>query len=128
MARKPVHLRNFPAALRCPYGPYMAVVEHIVDGDTFDVLADAGFNMYPYRTCRLVGVDTPETNRAASRVAGLAAKAYLEQIMPVGAPVRLHSRPDPDSFGRYLVQVELLDGTDVGESLVVAGHAVRWEP
>ena len=127
MARKPTEFRGFPAALLLPYGPYMASVQHIVDGDTFDAFIDIGLNEYPYRICRILGIDAPETNRAASREAGVAAKAYLESLMPVGSPVQLVTRPDPDSFGRYLVRVMVKDGTDVGAAMLAAGHAVVYE-
>ena len=134
MSRKPPAFRNFPEALRCPYGPYMAVVEHIVDPDTFRASWDVGANDYPYRTCRLmavtdsgtVGVDAPETNRPESREAGLAAKAWLIERMPVGTPIRIVTRPDPDSFGRFLVTAELESGVDIGAAMLASGHAVVW--
>ncbi len=125
--RKPAEFSDFPESLRTPYGPFMAVVRLHVDGDTFDVIMDPGVNEYPYRTCRILGMDAPETNRLATREAGLAAKDHLITLMPVGTPVRLVTRPDPDSFGRYLVKVELQDGTDVGSAMVAAGHAVEWK-
>lgn len=134
MSRKPPHFRSFPEALRCPYGPYMAVVEHHVDADTFDSSWDTGGNVYPYRVCRLmartdmgtVGIDAPEINRLATRDAGLAAKEWLIEHMPVGTPIRIVTRPDPDSFGRFLVTAELENGTDVGVALMAAGHAIPW--
>ncbi len=127
MGRKPPHFRDFPETLRCPYGPYMAVVEHHVDGDTFDATWDVGASEYPYRVCRFLGVNAPEKNRPATREAGQAAWRYLIDLMPVGTPLRLITRPDPDAFGRFLVKAEMQDGTDVGSAMVAAGHAVEWE-
>lgn len=133
--RKPAQFDGWPAILEVGYGPYRAVVCRQVDGDTYYVLADVGMNDYPFREIRLLGVDpvtrqprgmdTPETNRAKSKVAGLAAKAYAaEHLVPNGTAIILRTWPDPDSFGRYLGTMQLADGRDVGHELVEAGHAV----
>lgn len=124
MARLPVEFRGWPAALAVQFGPYRAVIRHHVDGDTFDALIDMGFNDYRYQPVRLLGVDTPETNRAATREAGLAALAYVRSVMPVGARVLVHTQPDPDSFGRYLARVQLEDGSDLSDLIIAAGHGV----
>lgn len=112
----------------------MAVVEHIVDADTVDCTWDVGGNDYPYRTCRLmaatdwgvIGIEAPEINRLSTREAGLAAKAWLTEHMPVGTPILIVTRPDTDSFGRYLVTAQLENGVDIGAALMAAGHAVEW--
>ncbi len=124
MSRKPIEFRDFPADLHPGFGPYSAIVKHIVDGDTFDLLIDAGLQEYPYVTARLLGYDAPETNRLATRAAGLAAKAFVEEVMPVGSPVQVRTAPDPDSFGRWLVRVALLSGYDLGKMMENAGHVV----
>lgn len=113
-------------ALETGYGPYRAVIRHHVDGDTYDVLIDFGFNQYGYHPVRLLGVDTPETNRPESRAAGLAALDFVRELMPVGSRVLLFTRPDLDSFGRYLAAVRLEDGRDVASELLAAGHAVPF--
>lgn len=124
--RRPVEFTDFPDALDAlgAFGPYRAVIKHWVDGDTCDVLCDAGLNDYPYVTIRLLGVDTPETNRAASRDAGLRAKAFVEALAPVGTPCVIITEPDAMTFGRYVATVVLADGTDIGQALLAAGHAV----
>lgn len=71
------------------------MVRHHVDGDTYDVLVDLGLNTHRYLTIRLLGVDTPETNRRASKAAGLAALAFVMDVMPVGQPLQravVHAR------------------------------------
>ncbi len=124
MSRKPVEFRDFPADLHPGFGPYPAIVKHIVDGDTYRLFIDGGLLHYPYVTVRLLGVDTPETNRLATRPEVMAAKAFVEDVMPVGTPVRITTEPDPDSFGRWLVQVTLPGGNDLGLLLLDAEHAV----
>ena len=125
MTRKPVEFLDWPPSLSASYGPYRAVVRHHVDGDTFDVLIDFGFNEYRYTALRLAAVDAPEVNRLATKEAGLAAKAFAVSVMPVGARVLLATRPDPDSFGRYVADMTLESGADLATLLVDAGHAVH---
>lgn len=125
VTRRPIEFADWPESLAPAFGPYRGIVRHHVDGDTFDVFVDCGFNEYRYMTVRLLGVDTPETNRAVSREDGLAAKQLVQRLMPVGARVLLHTRPDRDSFGRYLARVTLEDGTDLTDALLLAGYESR---
>lgn len=122
MSRVPLEFKHWPPELAVDFGPYRAVVRHHVDGDTFDALIDWGGNNYGYERVRLLGVDCPEMNRLATRDAGLAALAFVLDVMPVGARVRLHTEKDPDSFGRYLARVELAPGTDLASLIIAAGH------
>jgi endonuclease YncB( thermonuclease family) len=73
-------------------------------------------------------VDTPELNRAGSREAGTRALLYVREVMPIGKAVILFdTRPDPDSFGRWLTRVMLAPGVDLASLLLKAGHAVPME-
>jgi endonuclease YncB( thermonuclease family) len=126
VTRVPVEFTAWPGSLTVSYGPYRGVIRHHVDGDTYDCLIDFGFNLYHYVPVRILGVDTPETNRPESRVAGLAALDFVRTLMPVGSPVRLVTMPDLDSFGRYLAAITLVDGRDVATELLRAGHAVPF--
>ena len=126
MSRVPSEFTGWPLTLGVGYGPYRAVVRHHVDGDTYDCLIDFGFNMYGYHAIRLLGVDTPETNRPESRDAGLAALEYVRELMPEGSRVKLATLANPDSFGRYLASITLADGRDVATELRESGHAVPF--
>lgn len=128
MARRPHQFNDYPPSLMelAPFGPYRAVVALWVDGDTLDVFMDMGVNKYAYETIRLRDVNTPEINRADSREAGLAAKAYAESLAPVGTPVVIVTHKDASSFGRYVADVILGDGRDLGDELLAAGHATEW--
>lgn len=123
--RHPEEFNNWPG--RHPgYGPYAAVVRHVVDGDTIDCLVDLGINIYAYEVIRLAGLNAPESNRAATMAAGRAAKVYLEALLPPGTRVVLATKPAPDSFGRYIATVTRADdGVDVNALLVASGHAER---
>jgi endonuclease YncB( thermonuclease family) len=126
VSRVPLEFKHWPPELAVPFGPYRAVIRHHVDGDTYDALIDLGMNNYGYHPVRLLGVDTPEINRLATREAGMAALMFVREVMPVGSRVRLHTEKDPDSFGRYIARVELADGRDLGELILTANHGVPY--
>lgn len=126
MGRGPIEFADWPSTIAASFGPYRAVVRHHVDGDTYDVLIDLGWNEFRYASVRLLGCDTPETNRLATREAGRASLAFVREQMPVGARVLLHTEKDPDSFGRYLALITLEDGRDLTDLLIESGHAVPY--
>ena len=105
---------------------YSAEVVRWVDGDTVDCDVDLGFTVHLRTRFRLLGVDTPETNRRASREAGLAAKAFAEGLAPAGSAVVVRSRK-AGKYGRWLADVYPVDGDtvlpSVNEQLLAAGHA-----
>ena len=45
---------------------YKAVIVNVVDGDTFDMNIDLGFNIHIHERVRLLNIDTPE-NRGAEK-------------------------------------------------------------
>ncbi len=126
MARKPSQFEDFPESLNVQFGPYRAVITHITDADTVDVLVDCGFLQYRYMTIRVWGVNAPEifSGTAEERARGFAAKDYLESIAPVGTPCVIRTDKDRQAFGRYSGSILLQDGTDIASVLVKAGHAV----
>ncbi len=90
------------------------VVNRVVDGDTFDGDADLGWGVWrrsikgaPMRF-RILGLDTPERGQPGyAEALGLAAA-----LLPVGSSVWVESMA-LDSFGRALVNVTLVDGTNL---------------
>ena len=116
--RLPAEFAAFPPSLAGLYafGPYRAICRHVVDGDTYDFLVDLGFNEYRYATVRLLGVNAPEVT-GATKEAGLASKAYVMTVLPVGAPCVVRTVPDVTS-------VTLPDGRDLAGVLIAGGYAV----
>jgi endonuclease YncB( thermonuclease family) len=96
----------------------VARVVHIVDGDTFDVEFPDG----TVERIRPPQIDTPEIGEC-----GFAeATAALDELIS-GREVWLiptADGPDRDTYDRLLRAVEV-DGQDIGEQLIRAGHA-RW--
>ena len=109
---------------------YRAEVVRWVDGDTVDCVVDLGFTVLCRIRFRLYGVNTPETNRIASREAGKAAQAFAQGLAPVGSMVQVHSTRT-GKYGRWLAVVYPLDGDglalpSVNDALLKAGHAVPY--
>lgn len=93
---------------------------HVVDGDTVD---------WQGRRWRLTGYDTPEIYHAgcpAERHRGIVAAARLVALIEAGAVLE----PDPggrlDKYKRGLGRL-VLDGADVGETLIREGHARAYD-
>lgn len=116
---------------------YRATIENVVDGDTFDATLDLGFYTYRRERLRLLGstcgVDTPELNDhdPAVRAQANAARTRVLDLMPMGSAVivrtQRRAQGDPrDGFGRFLAEVLLPDGTNLGDLLLTEGLAVPY--
>jgi endonuclease YncB( thermonuclease family) len=107
-------------ALGAPPADVAGRVTKVVDGDTLHVRpeGDAGFPGRKARELkvRLYGADAPEKDQPHGREARRALEALTE-----GREVLLHPL-STDRFGRTVARVEV-DGRDVSEALVEAGHA-----
>lgn len=122
---KPVQFQEWPESLDVPYGPYRAVVERVVDGDTVHVIASLGMDEYAYRMIRIQGAFAPElfSGPPEQRERGKAARDFLVSLVSPGTKCRLTTQRDTTTFGRYVASIELEDGTDVATALIEAGHA-----
>lgn len=145
-------LAELEAALRAPvirkadYQYRVLAVENVVDGDTVDLTIDLieltidpgfrlnlnlrGFLTATYRF-RLLDVDAFEKNKPGGKQATEFVRLWL--ATPDGEMwVRSFkdASPDPDSFGRWLIQLEdRVDGSIVhslNADLISAGHAVPY--
>ena len=119
---------------------YQARAVRVVDGDTLDVTIDRGMHDYSVERLRLLGVNAPETNKAATRKAGLAAAEFVREWL--AAHARELDGPVPgvdperwplivrteksDTFGRYLADVECRAGHGLNAALVERGHAIPF--
>ncbi len=126
---KPVRFQEWPESLGVAYGPYRAVTERVVDGDTVHVMVSLGVDEYAYRMIRIRGVNAPEvfSGPPEERERGKAARDFLTQLLLQGTRCRLATQRDTTTFGRYVADIELEDGRDVATVLVEAGHATPVE-
>lgn len=117
---------------------YKAVLRRVIDGDTVCLDVDLSFDIWARDlTFRLFGINSPE-KRGLTKEAGLAASAYLSNLLLRYAPrneleVKTHQVKDKaarDKYGRWLVELQGFtpDGKPVNlnEQMVAAGHAVRF--
>ena len=113
---------------------YKCKVLRVVDGDTVDVDIDLGFGMWMHKErVRMMGIDTPEsrTRDKVEKTFGLASKARLKELLPIGSISILKTEIDrsgEDSrgkFGRVLGDF-LIEDKRATEILVEEGHAVAY--
>ncbi len=88
---KPSQFQGWPSSLDVPYGPYRAVIERVVDGDTVHVLLSLGVDEYAYRMIRIREAFAPElfSGPPEERERGKAARDFLTQLLPPGTKCRL---------------------------------------
>ena len=125
------------------FGPYLAQVVNIHDGDTIDVDIvlvkaarlehdqDLGFNVHrcaagvelERQSVRFYGCNAPEL----STPDGVAARDFLCTLIAVGDRVTLLSHGWDKYGGRIDGTITLADGRDLVETMIAAGHAVAWD-
>lgn len=105
-------------SVRCgdPTGMQRAVVTHIVDGDTLDVLVDGR-----EERVRLYGVDTTERGERCFRDA----TDRLEQLAGTEVLLSPDAR-DRDRYGRLLRYVYRPDGLSIDAQLIAEGLGTAW--
>lgn len=101
-------------------------VLRIVDGDTYDVLLDVGFEGYQKKRLRLMGIDTWET-KGPEKAQGLIAKDYAADLLLNAKKVYTQTIMDATGkYGRVLAWV-WVDGECVNKLLLDEGHGVEKE-
>lgn len=94
---------------------YKALITNVVDGDTFDMDIDLGFNIHIHERVRLLDIDTPE-KFGAEKDLGLIVKQYAVDHFLHKEVIIKSEKADvaanTDSFGRWLVRVNV-DGKDI---------------
>lgn len=96
-------------------GELDALVDRIVDGDTF------GIQLFVPLKIRLNGVQVAEKNtEKGKRVIQVLKDRLTKQIVTL----TLHGR---DKYGRMLANVRMSDNRDLSEWLVGQGLAVEWD-
>lgn len=102
---------------------YRALILRVVDGDTVHADVDLGFDAHQRMTLRLAGINAPEMGTPE----GVAAKQWLADAL-LGAhagPLTIRTVKDRrEKYGRYLATL-YVNGVDLNEAMVAAGHADR---
>jgi len=87
---------------------YRGKVVHIVDGDTFDIVVDLGFNIFHKVRVRLADIDTPEIF-GKEKEEGLKVKDFVEKAI-LNKEVYVHTEKDKKGkYGRYIAHILFTD-------------------
>lgn len=105
---------------------YRAIVDRVVDGDTYDVTVDLGFKIYHKIRVRLRNVDTPEVFGSRASEAGRIAAAYVTNMILGKEVVITTYKTNAKSFDRWVADVTVDDYVDLGTHLIAEGYAVAW--
>ncbi len=97
---------------------YRARVLRVVDGDTYDLMIDLGFETFIQKRIRLYGVNTPEI-KGDDKERGLQARDRVVQLIH-GKEVMVVSCDHKGKYGRPLAKILMLDRNrqDLGDLLV----------
>lgn len=101
-------------------GAVPAVVDYVLDGDTFAARVALADNIKITVRERLADVDTPELNgKCADEIAmAVQARDRLSQLLRVGDIVDLRDVRDDKYLGRIDARVFTADGRDVSKILI----------
>lgn len=109
---------------------YNAEVKKVVDGDTFDIVIDLGFDTLKKGRVRLYGVNTPEsrTSNVDEKQKGLAAKEFTDQwLTRANHKVKIETVIDKnEKYGRVLAKVWDASGNCLNTDIVTAGLAREY--
>ena len=97
-----------------------AVVDYVIDGDTFAAAVSLDDDISVTVRVRLLNIDAPEINGSCVYEIEMAhrAKDRLSKILGAGDMVDLRNIKDDKYLGRIDANVILSDGRDVGDVLV----------
>lgn len=109
---------------------YNAEVRKVVDGDTFDIIIDLGFDTLKKGRVRLYGVNTPEsrTSNLEEKKMGLAAKEFTDQwLSSAGNKVKIETIIDKnEKYGRVLARVWNEAGACLNNDIISSGLAREY--
>ncbi|MHA1564657.1 MAG: thermonuclease family protein [Alphaproteobacteria bacterium] len=114
-------------------GPVAAAVTHVIDGDTFEVVARIWLGQDIAVRIRLDGIDAPEMRARCAQEGLLAEQArrftavWLSQGADTGGLVILEDIHYGKYAGRVIAKVRLADGSDLGRALIDAGLARAYD-
>jgi endonuclease YncB( thermonuclease family) len=106
-------------------GPYQAVVDRVIDGDTIRVRAAVWLDQEIEISVRVEGVDAPELFRPkceAEKALAQRARAFVAEFLSDGTATLVGVRHDKYA-GRVVARVLSSSGGDLGPALIAAGLA-----
>ncbi len=106
------------------FGPYKGVVDLVHDGDTVYARLDLGFDLTVYARVRIYGINAPELDTDAGKLA----RDFARTLLPVGTAVTVISHGWDKYGGRIDGDISVQpSGDGFGQAVIDAGHAVPWD-
>jgi micrococcal nuclease len=109
---------------------YNAEVKKVIDGDTFDIIIDLGFDTFKKGRVRLYGVNTPEsrTSNLEEKKQGLAAKEFTDQwLNRANNKVKIETIINKnEKYGRVLAMIWNESGDCLNKDIIVSGLAREY--
>lgn len=102
---------------------YSAIIERVLDGDTFVALVDVGFSITIKEKFRLARIDTPEVFHPSNideKNLGIIAKNRVIELIE-GKKVTISTYKSKDKYGRYLAELILPDNSNLTNVLISEG-------
>ena len=100
---------------------FKATVLRVVDGDTYDILLQMGFNMTKTERFRLSNIDTPETWRPSCDAEldhGIKAKNFVKNLIEGKDVILISKKSSASIYGRYECDIIFgEDGKDLAEMI-----------
>lgn len=90
----------------------------VVDGDTIEVRLELGQGLTRTVSIRLIGIDTPETNRTAQKVAGLLVEQVVVQWMASQESLLCDYHSDDKYNGRIDGDLRPIEGQSLSSYLI----------
>jgi len=83
---------------------YQARIVEVIDGDTFDLMIDLGFNTFTKQRMRLYGIDAPEMRTEKGKVLQInLSRQFLGGVSVIVQSVEApKSKQFRDKYGRFL--------------------------
>jgi len=106
---------------------YNAVIDEVIDGDTFDATIDLGFSTLKKERLRLKGVDTPEmrTSNNREKNAAILVTEFVKHLLKDRELVIKTNKKG--GFGRYIADIYLPQGGTLSDFLLKRGLAREYE-
>ena len=119
----------FGLFISCAANAVPAVVDYVVDGDTFAARVNIDKDVAITTRVRIMDIDTPEIHgQCASEIKqAKRAKEKLAALMPKGTTVELKNIKDDKYLGRIDADVFLPDGKSVGNVMVRSALARPYD-
>lgn len=105
---------------------YKGKVLKVIDGDTYDIEVDLGFNTKKTERFRLKNIDTPEVWRPISEeelLRGIEASNFVKNLIEGKEIILISTKSSPGIYGRYECDIKLPNEIDLATLIKEKGFS-----